>query len=444
MPINIPRTNQKRMVIIGAGFAGLTLARKLAKSNFQVVLIDKNNYHQFQPLFYQVAMSGLEPSSISFPLRKVFQGKKNVFIRVTTVESVDPQKKEVSTLLGTLSYDYLAIAIGADTNFFGNEDLAKKALSMKSVSEALYLRNAILYDYERAVTTEDYDERQGLIDIVIVGGGATGVEVAGALGEMKKYILPKDYNEMDCDEIDIYLIQSSSRLLKTMSEEASEKAESFLKELGVKVIKNTRVEDFDGEYVYMTDGSKIQSNKVIWAAGIKGNTIKGLSPDTIAWGNRIKVDAYNKVNELESVFAIGDIAYMEDEDYPQGHPQVAQVAIQQAKNLAYNIQQLEKNKPLKEFRYKDLGSMATIGRNRAVVDLPRFKFQGFFAWVVWLFVHLFALIGVKNRLFVFLNWIWNYFTYDQSLRLIIRHKVRTFIVEKEKDEPTDSVQSNTL
>jgi len=418
--INIPEVSKPRVVIVGGGFAGLNLADKMSKMNYQVVLIDKNNFHQFQPLFYQVAMAGLETSSILFPLRKLFQKRKNVFIRVTTVTSVDTQHKRVHTLLGELEYDHLVIAIGADTNFFGNKQIARKAFSMKTVGEALTLRNKIFYDYERAITTKDYNERQGLIDIVIVGGGPTGVEVAGALAEMKKYILPKDYSELDCEEIDIYLIQGGNCLLKGMSEEASKKAEEFLTKLGVIIKLNSRVEDFDGKHVFIKGGEKIQSNKVIWAAGIKGNTIKGLPEDSIVWGQRIKVDRENKVVGLSDVYAIGDIAYMEEPDYPKGHPQVAQVAIQQAKNLAKNFKLISKGKSPSFFKYNNLGSMATIGRNRAVVDLPRFKFQGFFAWVIWLFVHLFSLIGMKNRLFVFINWVWNYFTYDQSLRLIIR------------------------
>jgi len=293
---------------------------------------------------------------------------------------------------------------------------------MKTVSEALYLRNIILQDYEKAVTTADYDKRQGLIDIVIVGGGPTGVEVAGALAEMKKYILPKDYQELDCEEIDIYLIQSGDHLLKGMSANASEGAKDFLEGLGVKVMLNKRVEDFDGSYVHINDGTKIQANKVIWAAGIRGNSILGLPEDTITYGNRIKVNRYNEVEGIDDVYAIGDIAYMEEEAYPKGHPQVAQVAIQQSKRLASNFKRKQKNKSPEMFYYKDKGSMATIGRNRAVVDLPSYKFKGFFAWVVWLIVHLFSLIGVKNKLFVFINWVWNYFTYDQSLRLIIRPK----------------------
>ncbi|MEO1516565.1 MAG: NAD(P)/FAD-dependent oxidoreductase [Bacteroidota bacterium] len=420
--VNIPETDQKRVLIIGGGFAGLQLARKLGRSNYQVVLIDKNNFHQFQPLFYQVAMSGLEPSSIAFPLRKIFQKRSNVFIRITKVEQIDLEQKHVLTPLGIVNYDYLVLAIGADTNFFGNANIERHAIPMKSVGEALYLRNAILQDYEKALSTTDYDARQELIDIVIVGGGPTGVEVAGALAEMKKYILPKDYTELDCDEIDIYLIQGGDRLLYGMSEESGDAARRFLEELGVKIIFNKRVTDFDGKTVFMEDGSTIPTQKVIWAAGITGNTIKGLPADCLTYGRRLKVDGFNRVEGLEDVFAIGDIAYMETKAYPKGHPQVAQVAIQQAKYLGDNLIGQIKGKEWKAFAYKDLGSMATIGRNRAVVDLPKFRFEGFFAWAVWLFVHLYALVGVKNRIFVFLNWVWNYFTYDQSLRLIIKMK----------------------
>jgi len=434
--INIPDSPQQRIVIVGGGFGGLNLADKLSKLDYQVVLIDKNNFHQFQPLFYQVAMAGLEPSSILFPLRKVFQKRKNVYIRVTTVTEVDADKKQIKTYLGSLKYDRLILAIGADTNFFGNEQIARKAFPMKTVGEALTLRNQILYDYERAITTADYTERQGLIDIVIVGGGPTGVEVAGALAEMKKYILPKDYTELDCDEIDIYLIQGGDCLLKGMSAEASQKAENFLKELGVIIKLNSRVENFDGTHVYIKGGEKIQANKVIWAAGIRGNQVKGLPEKSIVWGGRIAVDREHRVSGLEEVYAVGDIAYMEEPDYPKGHPQVAQVAIQQAKNLATNFKNEQKGRSPILFKYKDLGSMATVGRNRAVVDLPRFKFQGFFAWIVWLFVHLFSLLGMKNRLFVFINWIWNYFTYDQSLRLIIRPQKRG--VKKEKVKSSKS------
>ena len=421
--INIPETGQKRIVIIGGGFGGLSLARKLAKSNYQIVLIDKNNYHQFQPLFYQVAMAGLEPSSIVFPLRKLFQKRKNVFIRITEVTGVELDKKCLQTPLGIVNYDHLVLAMGADTNFFGNEHIANLAIPMKSVSEALFLRNQILADYEKALTTTDYDDRQGYVDIVIVGGGPTGVEVAGALAEMKRYILPKDYPELDAGEMDIYLVQGASQLLKGMSDEASKKALDFLTGMGVKVKLNTRVQNYDGEYVYMNDESKILTRKVIWAAGITCNRLPGIPSESITWGGRLKVNAYNQVEGLNEIYAIGDLAYMEEENYPKGHPQVAQVAIQQAKNLAKNLKNKQQEKPLYPFHYKDLGTMATIGRNRAVVDLPRFKFQGAFAWLIWMFVHLFSLLGTKNRVFVFLNWIWNYLTYDQSLRLMIKPHV---------------------
>ena len=420
MKINLPETGQERVVVVGGGFAGLTLARKLARSNYQVVLIDKNNYHQFQPLFYQVAMAGLEPSSIVFPLRKLFQKSRNVYIRICELLHINPEARQIDTSFGLVNYDYLVIAIGADTNFFGSEELAARTIPMKSVSEALFLRNRILTDYEIALTIPDYEQRQSYIDIVIVGGGPTGVEVAGALAEMKHYIIPKDYAEIDEQEIDIYLVQGAPRLLPGMSEKASTNALRFLEQLKVKVRLNTRVTGFDGERVQMSDGTEIPAKKVIWAAGIKGNPVKGLSEETEAWGNRLHVNRMNQVRGYERIFAIGDIAYMEEEKFPKGHPQVAQVAMQQAKHLAKNLGRLQDQKTMVPFSYKDLGSMATIGRNKAVCDLPRIKFKGFIAWLVWLFVHLFQILGVRNRLFIFINWLWNYVTYDQYLRLIIR------------------------
>ncbi|HKK77328.1 MAG TPA: NAD(P)/FAD-dependent oxidoreductase [Saprospiraceae bacterium] len=416
MKINIPETGQERVVIIGAGFAGLELARQLSKSDFQIVLIDKNNYHQFQPLFYQVAMAGLEPSSIVFPIRKYFRKRKNVFFRVTEVKAIEADRKRIQTPLGIVNYDRLVIATGADTNFFGNIKMADLAIPMKSVSEALYLRNRILSDLEKALSIVDFEERQAYIDIVIVGGGPTGVEVAGALAEMRNYVLPKEYVELNAKEMDIYLVQSGDSLLKGMSEAASKKALDFLKKLGVKIILGDRVVDYDGEQVYLKSGDRIQSHKVIWAAGVMGNGIPGLPERSIAHGNRIRVDRHCQVIGAEGICAIGDIAAMETPTYPQAHPQVAQVAMQQARYLARFL----RKRADQAFEYKDLGAMATIGRNKAVVDLPRVKFQGAFAWLIWLFVHLYQLLGVKNKLFVFINWVWNYLTYDQSLRLIIR------------------------
>ena len=421
MTFNIPETTQKRIVIIGGGFAGLTLARKLEKSDFQVVLIDKNNYHQFQPLFYQVAMAGLEPSSIVFPLRKVFQGKGNVFIRVTEVEGIDPERNVISTGIGELEYDYLVVAIGANTNWYGNERIRANAIPMKSVSEALYLRNTIFEDYERAVTAENPEQRQPLLDIVVVGGGPTGVEVAGALAEMKKYVIPKDYGDIGGDNIKIHLINGDQRLLNSMSPQASKKAEDFLIDLGVQIWPEKVVTDYDGKIVTISDGSTIRTDKVIWAAGVTGNRIEGLPTAAYVRGNRLKVNEFNLIEGTDNVFALGDIAFQTtDPAYPAGHPQVAQVALQQAKCLADNLKRWRTNRAPKPFRYRDLGSMATIGRHRAVADLPFWRFQGAFAWFVWLFVHLFSLLGAKNKLFVFLNWVANYITYDQSLRLVIK------------------------
>lgn len=420
MQFNIPDTGQKRVVVVGGGFGGLTLARKLAKSDFQVVLVDKNNYHQFQPLFYQVAMAGLEPSSIVFPFRKVFQKSKNVFVRVTKVLSVQTQQNEIVTEIGNLRYDYLVLAMGADTNWYGNERVRAHAIPMKSVSEALYLRNLVFEDYERAVTSENYDQRQRYLDIVIVGGGPTGVEVAGSLAEMKRHIIAKDYGDLDSREIDIHLIHGEKQLLSTMSDQASAKAEVYLRELGVQLWLDNMVTDYDGENVTINDGSVIRADKVIWAAGVTCNKIEGLPADANFKGNRLKVNEYNLVTGTQNIFAIGDIAFQTEKKWPNGHPQVAQVAIQHGKRLAQNLRRMQKGQAPGPFHYRDLGSMATIGRNKAVVDLPFWRFQGAFAWFVWLYVHLFSLLGMKNKLIVFLNWVWNYLTYDQSLRLVIK------------------------
>lgn len=423
--INLPESTDERIVIIGGGFGGLSLARRLVRQNYQVVLLDRHNYHQFQPLFYQVAMSGLEPASISFPFRKLFNRYKNFFFRVTEVERINAAKKQVETSDGVVNYDHLIIATGATTNFFGNEKIAKHALPMKSVPEALFLRNEILADYEKALTTIDYEERQKLIDIVIVGGGPTGVEVAGALAEMKKYVLPKDYRELDTSEIDIYLVQASGRLLEGMSDEAGDKAKSYLEDLGVHILLNAPVRDYDGETVQIAGHPDLPAHKVIWAAGVTGDLVEGLSKDDITRGNRIKVDQQCRVIDYENIYAVGDIALMATEDFPRGHPQVAQGAIQMGDYLAKYFKNLSKGKSTKPFKYHDKGSMATIGRNKAVVDMPNgWKLQGFFAWFIWLAVHLFALIGTRNKVIVFINWVWNYVRYDQSLRLLIRPKVK--------------------
>ncbi len=419
MPVNIPETAKKRIVIIGAGFGGLKLAQKLIGSGYQIVLIDKNNYHQFQPLFYQVASAGIEPSSILFPLRKIFQKQKDVYIRVAEVYSVDTQKKELQTSLDTVWYDYLVISSGVNSNFFGMKNMEEFAIPMKSVSEAMALRNRLLQSFEKAVTLRDQNARKALLNVVVVGGGPTGVEVAGAIAEMKKFVLPKDYPDLNFDVMQITLIEGSPVLLGGMSKHASEKALFYLERLGITVHLNTRVTDFDGNILSIGDGSHIETKTVIWAAGISGVVPAGLPDESIGRGRRILVDEYNQLTGFEDIFAIGDVSLMSTPDYPNGHPQVAQVAIQQGLNLSRNFLLMERKASSSKFKYIDRGSMATIGRNRAVADLSFIKFSGFIAWLTWMFVHLMAIVGVKNRLLIFINWMWNYLTYDQSLRLIL-------------------------
>lgn len=422
MSVNIPETTKKRIVIIGAGFGGLRLAEKLVDSGYQVVLIDKNNYHQFQPLFYQVATSGIEPSSILFPLRKIFQKKQDFYIRIADVYSIDTVKKQLSTSLDMVWYDYLVIATGVKTNYFGMKNMETYSFPMKTISEAMALRNRILLNLEKAVTLFNHheEEKESLLNIYVVGGGPTGVEVSGAIAEMKKFVLPKDYPDLDFNQMKITLVEGDPKLLGNMSENASKKSVLYLQKMGVDVMLNTRVTDFDGEYISFADGNKARTKLVIWAAGISGVVPPGLPEELIGRGRRIMVDEYNRVKGYDNVFAIGDIALMINDESPKGHPQVAQVAIQQGKTLARNFKAMLKNEKLKPFKYIDRGSLATIGRNRAVADLSFIKFGGFFAWMTWMFVHLMAILGVKNRLLIFINWMWNYITYDQSLRLILK------------------------
>jgi NADH dehydrogenase len=428
MLANIPLNNHKRVVIAGAGFGGLNLARHLANTNFQVVVLDKNNYHSFQPLFYQVATAGIEPSAISFPLRKIFQGYKNIHVRMARVMKVLPEKNEIETNIGNLQYDYLVLALGAGNNFFGNASISKFSLPMKSVGESLGLRNTILNNFEKALNSADPEEQASLMNMVIVGGGPTGVEVSGALAEMKRFVLPKDYPELDFKHMHIYLIEGGKRLLGNMSERSSAKAFKYLEELGVTIVLGKVVKDFYDNRVYLNDDSALRSHTLIWAAGIKGHSIEGLDENILNRGNRLMVDRFNRVNGHSNIFAIGDLACMIEEKYPNGHPQVAQAAIQQAKCLAHNIERSERNKEMNPFTYRDLGTLATIGRNRAVVDLAHFRFQGLLAWFFWMFVHLMAIVGVKNRLLIFINWAYYYFTYDQSLRLIIKPKMKEGII----------------
>lgn len=420
--MDLPKLNsgQKRVVIAGAGFAGLKLAKSLSPKYFQVILLDKNNYHQFQPLLYQVATCGLEPSSISFPLRKIFQHKKIVFIRIAEVTGVESEKQIIHTNIGAVKYDYLVLAYGATTNFFNNQQVQRNAFSMKSVSEALLLRNTLLQNYEMALIAKTEEQRTALLNVVIVGGGPTGVELAGAVAEMKMKILPKDYSELNFREMHIYLLEAAPKLLGGMSAGSGKTVEKYLTELGVEVKLNAAVKGYDGENVLLNDGSELKSNCLVWAAGVKGIGLPGIPATAVAANERLMVDKHNRVIGLKNIFAIGDIALMQSELFPKGHPQVAPVAIQQAKLLAVNLKNNYLKKELVAFKYKDKGSMATVGRNKAVAEAGKLKLKGFTAWFAWMMVHLLSIIGTKNRLFVLINWIWQYFTYDPSLRLIIK------------------------
>lgn len=419
-----------KLIIIGAGFGGLKLARILNnKPGFDITLIDRHNYHQFQPLFYQVATAGLDASNISFPLRKVFQKSKNVKIRLAEVESIDTAGRLVVTDTGNFSYDVLVISTGADTNFFGNSNLSSYAFPMKSTVEALQIRNSLLNNFEEATTEKDPEKLESLMNIVVVGAGPTGVELSGAIADMKRFQLPKDYPEIDFSKMKIYLLEGSSKTLGVMSEKSSSKSQQYLERLGVTVLTNTLLQDYDGKKITLKDGRTINTRMVIWAAGIKGNVPQGINKELIVRGNRIKVDRQCRIQGHENIFAIGDVAYMEEPSWPNGHPQVAPVAMQHAELVAENLQRLEmksSKKHLKEFVYNDKGSMATVGRNLAVVDVPKPKlhFGGFFAWIIWMSLHLMLILGVKNRFFVFINWIYNYFTYDQNLRLIFKQFYR--------------------
>ena len=419
--MNIPKTNFPRVVIIGGGFAGLAVVKGLKKQELQVVLLDKHNYHTFQPLLYQVATGGLEPDSIAFPLRKTINDLDNYFFRLTEVININAEEQIVETTIGDLSYDYLVIATGSKTNFFGNKNIEKHAMGMKSVPESLNIRSLIIENFEDALLTSDLDERRALMNFVIVGGGPTGVELAGALAEMKKGILPKDYPDLDIRQMQINLIQGGNRLLDAMSPKASKKSEDFLTKLGVQIWKGIYVKDYNGLDVITNAEQSFKAATVIWAAGVTGDTIEGLHENAIVQrGTRFKVDTFNRVEGYENIFAIGDVASMASEKYEYGHPMMAQPAIQQGQLLAKNILAIQKGKKLKPFEYNDKGSMATIGRNKAVVDLPKLKFQGVFAWFVWMFVHLFSLIGFRNKLVVFMNWVYNYIRFDRETRLIIR------------------------
>lgn len=440
MSINIQRNQKKRVVIVGGGLGGLRLAEDLYGSGMQVVLIDKNNFHQFPPLIYQIASAGIDPSSISFPFRQIFRKRKDFYFRMAEARMVDTEKKILQTSIGKIDYDYLVLAAGATTNFFGNKNIEEWAIPMKTVPEAMGLRNALLSNLERALTCATEEERQELLNVVIVGGGATGVEIAGALAEMRRYVIPYDYPDMDSSLMHIYLIEAGDRLLAGLSQESSQKAYEFLKSMGVDIQFGKMVTDYRDHKVVMKDGTEIPTRTFLWVSGIRANAMPGIDESHMGRGFRFKVDEYNRIPGVEDVFAIGDQCLQtSDTAYPNGHPQVAQVAIQQAKNLAKNLKLINQgadSSELTAFHYKNLGSMATIGRNKAVVEIGKFRSQGFFAWVLWLVVHLRSILGVKNKMMVLLNWLWKYVSYNDSIRMITYATKPREVEERMKREQT--------
>ncbi|NOS54704.1 MAG: NAD(P)/FAD-dependent oxidoreductase [Cyclobacteriaceae bacterium] len=423
-----------RVIVIGGGFGGLEVIKKLRGAKLQTVLFDKNNHHTFQPLLYQVATSGLETNSIVAPFRKLFGNYQDFYFRLAEVKNIKPEENYIETSIGGVKYDYLVIASGAVTNFYGMDEVQKNAISMKNIVDATKLRNKIIRQMEYALLTEDREVMNSLMDFVVVGGGPTGVELCGALSELKKNVFPKDYKELDMRQMDVHLVEASPRLLNGMSEQAGAKALDFLTEMGVKVHLGAAVKSYDGVEIVLNTGEKLISRSLIWAAGVTGNPISGLNSDLIKRGNRLSVDEFNRVKGYNNIFAIGDVALMEggDKYFAKGHPQMAPPAQQQGRLVAKNIRNIINKKPLKPFRYFDKGSMATVGRNKAVVDLKGIRFQGIFAWYVWMFVHLMSIVSWKNRVFTFFSWMWNYFSYDRSNRLIIGRGEEKFNSEEAK------------
>ena len=415
---------KKKIVVAGCGFGGLQFVNHLKKDLFDIIIVDKVNHHQFPPLFYQVAASQIEPSTVSFPIRKIFQKRRDVRIRLASVLSVNKEQSYIDTTIGRFTYDYLVISTGTSTNFYGNSRIEKNVMGLKSTYQSINVRNEILHNFEELLYTEN---KVGLYNIVIVGGGATGVELAGAFAEMTREILPKDYPNINKQKVNVYLLEGGNNTLPNMSSSAQKYSQQQLKKMGVIVMTNTFVKDYDGEVITLNNGEIIQSKNVIWSAGVVGNAIEGIPEDAVLRNGRIKVNRTNRVEGFTNVYAIGDVAYMETDKYPRGHPQVANVAIGQGKNLARNIHKLELTnnieaieKDLKPYEYKNLGTMATIGRNKAVVDLPFIRFKGRFAWLVWMFLHLMLILSVRNKILVFINWAWNYVTKNNSLRLILK------------------------
>ncbi len=411
---------KKRVIVIGGGFGGLQFIRRLKRGKYSVMLIDRINHHQFQPLFYQVATSQIEPTSVTFPLRKVFHGRPDVSVRLAEVYSVDSERKVIATSAGEFPYDYLVIATGGKTNYYGNEELARKTLSLKSTFDAMRMRNIILENFEKILNARNEEESRGLFNIVVVGGGPTGVELAGAFAEIKRDVLPRDFHDIDFSRLNVYLVEGGKSTLSTMSRLAQKSSLKYLTKMGVIVRTGLLVKSYDGVTVTLSNGEKLESRNVVWTAGITGNSIGGLPEGVMTPSGRIRVDRYNRAECCNDIYAIGDIAWMETPKYPKGHPQVANVAINQGRNLAHNFNIAGSGRKMREYEYRDLGSMATVGRNKAIVDLPFISFHGYLAWYFWMFLHLMLILSVRNKLIIFINWAWNYISKNSSLRLILK------------------------
>lgn len=429
--LNIPMTNLPRVVIVGAGFAGINLAKGLDSSKMQVILLNKTNYHSFQPLLYQVATAGLEPDSIAHSVRSIFKKENHFYFRIADVQKIDATQNILITDLGSISYDHLVIATGSETNYYGNANIQKYSMAMKTVPEAINMRSLIIQNLEAALLTNDLEERNSLMNFVIVGGGPTGVELAGAFAELKRHVLPTDYPDLDIRRMNVHLIQAMPSLLVGMSQKSGEKAKKYLEKMGVTIWFDTIVNDYDGVNV-KTNKQNFQTRTLIWTAGVKGAIIEGLPQESQA-GGRFLVNEYSEVKGFTNIYAIGDIACMVSEKYPKGHPMVAQPAIQQGRLLAKNITRKLKNKSLKPFVYWDKGSMATVGRNKAVVDLGKMRFSGWFAWLLWMFIHLAFLVGFRNKIVALVNWIIQYFQYNKGVRLIIRPYKSEYEKEQEQN-----------
>ncbi|KLT65587.1 NAD(P)/FAD-dependent oxidoreductase [Pedobacter sp. BMA] len=433
MDLQLPKSEYPRVLIVGGGFGGIELAKRLKNKPFQVVMLDKHNYHTFQPLLYQVATGGLEAEAIAFPLRKIFKGQKNLIFRVTKVNEVNAAENYVRTDIGDIHYDYLVIATGSTSNFFGNQEIEANSMPMKSIPEALDLRSLILQNFEKSLIESDSDKKSALLNFVVVGGGPTGVETSGAIAELKKHVIPNDYPEMDLSKVNIYLVENSPEVLGPMSPQAQVHAKKFLIEMGVQVMNETRVLGYDGHILTLQDKPPILSATVIWSAGVKGQVLAGMEKAEVVRGGRLKTDTENLVAGYQNIYAIGDVAAIINDETPNGHPGVAPVAIQQGHHLAKNLINIAQKKPLEKFSYFDKGSMATVGRNKAVVDMGKIRFQGVFAWFTWMFVHLMTLVGFRNKIIVFINWLWSYFSYDRGTRLIIRTFAKDRSVDYRKE-----------